>query len=196
MEDIFFIGTNGTVVALELKSGKELWRTYLRSSEIVSVYHENEKVYAGANGHFYILCAKTGKILAENTMKGQGYGIISFAIPNSEKNENDQQMTYSFKLEDLIFTAMNGYVTAFNKFNAEEIWRTCVNASHSYPMSIIFRKGCLIVGRTGYVFNLDPFTGNILWCNDLKGLWYYYISISNNNNIPVINNDESDDSDD
>ena len=81
MEKIY-IGMNGYVVCLKQKSGEEIWRTKLKSSQITNIILDEDKIYAAAGGHLYCLKAKNGDIVWENGLSGLGYGACIIATTN------------------------------------------------------------------------------------------------------------------
>jgi len=79
-----FIGIKGTAVALDRASGKELWRTVLRSSDFVNIVLDGGELYAAAQGELYCLDPATGHIRWHNELKGLGRGLITIA-PQSQQ---------------------------------------------------------------------------------------------------------------
>ena len=73
------IGIGGHAVAIDPATGKELWRTRLKSSHFVTVKEEPSCVYAGAGGELFCLDRATGEILWRNRLKGLGLGVIGFS---------------------------------------------------------------------------------------------------------------------
>lgn len=69
-----YLGIGSYVVCIESSSGAELWRTKLRSSELVSITVLADLIIAHANGHLFGVSKTNGKILWENGLKGLGYG--------------------------------------------------------------------------------------------------------------------------
>lgn len=74
-----YLGVGGYVVCLDKSNGKEVWRTKLKTSTIVNVYSDGDKVFAHAGGHFFCLRAKDGNILWKNPLSGLGYGSCIIA---------------------------------------------------------------------------------------------------------------------
>ena len=77
--DKLFLGISNHVVCLSKKTGKQLWKTKLKSSTITNVYYEDDYVFAYSGGHLFCLTAKNGKIHWENSLKGFGYGTCIIA---------------------------------------------------------------------------------------------------------------------
>jgi outer membrane protein assembly factor BamB len=74
-----FIGVGGHVVAIDVATGEDLWRTKLKSNYITTVCPAGPRVFAGAGGELFCLDARTGEILWHNKLKGLGLGIVAFA---------------------------------------------------------------------------------------------------------------------
>ena len=82
------IGTNGNVAAIDPATGRELWRTSLKTGglispttyEDVSVLLKDGLVFAGCCGHLFCLNAASGDILWHNSLSGMGHNDISLAI--------------------------------------------------------------------------------------------------------------------
>lgn len=74
MREIAYLGTKGHVVAVDVETGKELWRTYVRTSTITNVAVSGDVVLVYAKGHLFGLRKGSGKVMWENKLDGLGYG--------------------------------------------------------------------------------------------------------------------------
>jgi outer membrane protein assembly factor BamB len=79
---IVYIGLKATVIALDRRTGSEVWRTPLkggvgRSNSLVSLQRDGDILYAGVGGVLWALDPKGGAVLWHNPLKGLGYGIPS-----------------------------------------------------------------------------------------------------------------------
>ena len=75
MKEVVYLGIKGHVAAIEIETGRERWRTQVRSnSSITNVAVVDEVVLVYARGHLFGLRKETGKILWENELSGLGYG--------------------------------------------------------------------------------------------------------------------------
>jgi len=79
---IVYIGLKATVIALDRRTGAEVWRTPLkggvgRSNSFVSLQRDGDILYAGVGGELWALDPKGGAVLWHNPLKGLGYGIPS-----------------------------------------------------------------------------------------------------------------------
>ena len=70
----------------------------------------------------------------------------------------------------LLFVGTHGHVAAINKTNGRKVWSTSLPKSGYGVVSILPEDGQLLCACGGYVFALDPLTGDILWTNGLRGL--------------------------
>lgn len=79
---IVYVGLKASVVALDRRTGEEVWRTPLkggvgRSTTFVTLHRDDDILYAGVGGEVFALDPKTGTLLWHNPLKGFGYGIPS-----------------------------------------------------------------------------------------------------------------------
>jgi outer membrane protein assembly factor BamB len=79
MKDRMFIGVGSHVVALDVNTGSEIWRTKLKTSSYVTVSLMGSKVLGGAGGEVFCLEPTSGKILWRNRLKGLGHGLVAFS---------------------------------------------------------------------------------------------------------------------
>jgi outer membrane protein assembly factor BamB len=70
-------------------------------------------------------------------------------------------------IDQLIFIGLNGYALALNRNTGEVVW--CNNKLVSGPVTLLLDGDRLIASTGGYIFCLDPLTGEIQWHNPLKG---------------------------
>ena len=85
---MLFIGTNGTVSAIDIATGGVGWTTSLSTGEFfvstahqdVSVLAHDGTVFAGCMGHLFCLDAESGRILWHNPLSGMGHNDISLAV--------------------------------------------------------------------------------------------------------------------
>jgi outer membrane protein assembly factor BamB len=82
---LLFIGTGGSVKAVDRRTGEDRWQASLPGTgyEIVSLLCEGDRVYAGSKGHVFALDARTGEILWTNGLAGLGHGHICLASQTS-----------------------------------------------------------------------------------------------------------------
>ena len=74
-----YIGIRGTVLALDLATGTELWRTRVKGAQFVNVALVDGGIYASARGELFALDPATGQILWTNRLKGLGMGLVTIA---------------------------------------------------------------------------------------------------------------------
>ncbi len=70
-------------------------------------------------------------------------------------------------IDQLIFVGLNGYALALNRDTGETVWSNNQMKGGYVTLLLDFDK--LIVSTNGYIYCLDPLTGNIQWHNPLKG---------------------------
>ena len=75
-----YIGTNAHVLAVDVKTGAEVWRTKLPHGVFtVCVLEADGRVFAGSGGYLHALDARTGKPLWKKKLKGLGFQPVTLA---------------------------------------------------------------------------------------------------------------------
>ena len=87
MDDTIYIGMKGSVLALDKVTGKERWRTHLKSSHFVVVVLDGDLLIAHTKGELFGVNANTGELIWTNSLEGMGYGYATIA----SKNISEQQ---------------------------------------------------------------------------------------------------------
>lgn len=105
-----YLGVGGFVVCLDKRIGNEVWRTKLKTSTIVNVYCDDDKIFAHAGGHFFCLRAKDGKILWKNPLTGLGYG--SCIIASEHQNASVVTTQHAAQQAAITSTAAVGAATS------------------------------------------------------------------------------------
>lgn len=76
-----YVASKGKIVALDPRTGRELWRTELPTSDYRTQVLEHEgRVYATTYGQCYGLDGETGTILWHNKLPGLGFGDAMMSI--------------------------------------------------------------------------------------------------------------------
>jgi outer membrane protein assembly factor BamB len=92
---MMYLGIRGTVVALDRRTGAELWRTPLKGCDFVNVALDGDSLFATARGEIYCLDPITGRIQWANPLKGLGWGLITIAgtdiAPMAQQRAREQQ---------------------------------------------------------------------------------------------------------
>ena len=76
---MMYLGIRGTVVALDRRTGAEIWRTPLKGGDFVNVALDGDSLFATARGEVYCLDPVSGRIRWINPLKGLGWGLITIA---------------------------------------------------------------------------------------------------------------------
>jgi outer membrane protein assembly factor BamB len=84
-----FVRIKGHVVALDVSTGEELWRTKLKGGNIATVAVVAGQVYGAAGGEVFRLDPSTGQIVWQNRLPGLGLGIVTF--PGSDAPAGEQR---------------------------------------------------------------------------------------------------------
>jgi outer membrane protein assembly factor BamB len=79
VEDLLFIGVKGHALALDRRTGAEVWRTTLTGRDMVLLHRDGERLYASTKGELFCLDPRSGTIHWHNALKGLGLGLVSVA---------------------------------------------------------------------------------------------------------------------
>ena len=82
---LVFVGIKSSVVALDERTGTEVWRAKLKGSDFVTVLWDGETLIAANNGEIFRLDPQSGALMWQNELKGLGRGLVSLA---SERASN------------------------------------------------------------------------------------------------------------
>src|SRR5215468_2374066 len=85
-----FVGTKGTVLAVDRSSGETLWETDLKGTEFVDVMTLDGDLFAASRGRLYRLDPAGGAILWVNDLPGLGWGIVSIAGSQAARGAADK----------------------------------------------------------------------------------------------------------
>ena len=96
LAETVFIGMRGHVLALDRRTGGELWRTPLKSCGFVNVSLDGPDLLATTHGEIFCLNPVTGHIRWNNPLRGMGYGLICIAgasaqAPLAEEHHRQEQ---------------------------------------------------------------------------------------------------------
>lgn len=70
-------------------------------------------------------------------------------------------------IDQLIFVGLNGYALALNRETGEIVWSN--NEMKSGYVTLLLDGDRLVASSNGYMYCLDPLTGQTLWHNPLTG---------------------------
>lgn len=76
---------------------------------------------------------------------------------------------YTLTLADLVFVAFGKNVVALDRENGTKVWDWKPPKGGGW-IAVLLDGDRLIVSAHGYMYCLDPLTGEELWRNDLKGM--------------------------
>jgi outer membrane protein assembly factor BamB len=89
---LVFIGIKDTVVALDERTGDEIWRNNVRAGGFVYVMWDGKSVYATSAGEVWRLDPETGNIIWHNELKGLGRGLASIATTRAAGSPSGIQL--------------------------------------------------------------------------------------------------------
>ena len=87
MDDMLYLGVKGSVVGIERKNGREVWRAHLKGGGFVTVVVDEDVVFAHTGGELFCVDKKRGEVLWHNPLRGLGYGLAMIGI-EGDKGSN------------------------------------------------------------------------------------------------------------
>jgi outer membrane protein assembly factor BamB len=109
-----YVGIKNFVVALDDRTGTEVWRTQLRGSDYVNILWDGESLVASNSGEVWRLDPATGAVIWHNGLKGFGRGIVSLASNRraTTASENDSAVAKRRRDQAAAATAATAAVVA------------------------------------------------------------------------------------
>ena len=84
LANVIYLGIRGYVLALDRRTGSEIWRTPLKGYDFVNLTLDGPDLFATAYGEIFCLDPTTGHVKWNNRLRGMGYGLICIASANSQ----------------------------------------------------------------------------------------------------------------
>lgn len=81
-----YVGIKNSVIALDDRTGMEVWRARLRGSDYVNVLWDGEALIASNSGEVWRLDPNNGAIMWHNDLKSFGRGVVSLASGRAASN--------------------------------------------------------------------------------------------------------------
>lgn len=97
---LVFVGIRDTVLALDDRTGDELWRSELRGGDFVTVCWDGEALFAANGGELYRLDPLSGGIVWHNKLKGLGRGLVSLATTRTAQPQSGMDAAILKKKRD------------------------------------------------------------------------------------------------
>ena len=97
MSDCIYLGVKCFVVCINKKNGRELWRTKVKSSSLITIVVDGDIVVAHAGGELSGIDKQTGKKLWENGLSGLGYGHCMIATESSDSSQQAGHIAESIR---------------------------------------------------------------------------------------------------
>ena len=88
IESYVYVGIKGHVMALDVATGAERWRTKLKGSDFVHVVSDGSRLFAAVRGEIFCLDGATGAVLWNNRLPGMGMGLAS-VLPGGAPTETN-----------------------------------------------------------------------------------------------------------
>jgi outer membrane protein assembly factor BamB len=85
--------------------------------------------------------------------------------------------------KDLLIIGCNGYVSALQTSNGEELWRTklregALGGSRGHDVTVLIDGDQVYAGCSGRIYAINRENGAIIWSNDLKGLGFNEVALA------------------
>jgi len=84
-----YVGIKNSVVALDDRTGAEVWRAHLRGSDFVTILWDGEALIVANSGEVWRLDPQSGAVIWHNGLKGFGRGVVSLASGRRAANTSD-----------------------------------------------------------------------------------------------------------
>ena len=96
IDQLIFVGLNGYALALDRKTGEEVWVNSQMNSGYVSLLLDGDHLIASTNGYIFCLNPLTGEILWENPLRGYGTAPTALVSVRGQSSQLlNQQVTMS-----------------------------------------------------------------------------------------------------
>jgi outer membrane protein assembly factor BamB len=97
---LLFIGVKYSVIALDERTGDEVWRAELRSGDYVTVLWDGQSLFAANSGEVWRLDPKNGSVMWHNELKGLGRGLLSLASSRRATEPSDMDLSAEKRRRD------------------------------------------------------------------------------------------------
>ena len=97
---LIYVGIGNTIVALDDRTGEEVWRAGFHAADFTSVLWDGTALLAAAGGEVYRLNPETGETIWHNPLKGLGRGLVSLASMRAAAGEGGTTSEMARKLHD------------------------------------------------------------------------------------------------
>jgi outer membrane protein assembly factor BamB len=97
---LLYIGIKNSVIALNDKTGEEVWRVKLRGSDYVAVMWDGEALIAANSGEVWRLDPASGTVIWRNELKGLGRGLVTLASSRRPTNVSDNESAAAKRRND------------------------------------------------------------------------------------------------
>ena len=97
---LVYVGIRSSVVALDERSGTEVWRAKLQGSDFVTVLWDGEALLAANSGEVFRLDPQSGALIWRNEMKGLGLGVVSLASSRTAAGSGGTSIPQTKKWRD------------------------------------------------------------------------------------------------
>jgi outer membrane protein assembly factor BamB len=100
LQVLIYVGIKSSVVALDDRTGAEVWRTKLRGQDYVTMLWDGEALIAANSGEIWRLDPQSGAVIWQNELKGFGRGLVSLASSRRATSSSDSDSAAAKKKRD------------------------------------------------------------------------------------------------
>jgi outer membrane protein assembly factor BamB len=79
MNDHVYLGIKKYVVCLDKRTGEEIWRTKVKTSQLITLIVDGPLIIAHAGGELFGIARRDRRIMWNNGLTGLGYGYCQMA---------------------------------------------------------------------------------------------------------------------
>jgi outer membrane protein assembly factor BamB len=97
---LVYVGIKSSVLALDARTGDEVWRTPLRGSDFTTVLWDGEALFAANYGEVFRLDPRSGAVMWHNELKGLGRGLVSLSSARRAEPATDTELAAMKRLQD------------------------------------------------------------------------------------------------
>ena len=99
-QTLVFVGIKSSVIALDERTGGEVWRTKLKGSDFVTVLWDGEALLAANGGEVFRLEPQSGSLIWHNKLEGLGRGVVSLASTRARNEPTATDFAQTKKKRD------------------------------------------------------------------------------------------------
>lgn len=160
-----YAGCNGTLYALDADSFQTVWSTSLTmfGGLVVNLaLIDGGRIAASCNGYISIIDVSDGSVLKTFDLPNRGLHEVTLASDSAK-----------------LYAGITGHLLAFDLLNLAQAWDASLSSLPVY-VAVSVTGGSVTAASNGYLYSLDPETGEVRHTNGLSGHGFKAATLSNN----------------